>query len=410
MEDVLVLETDVLAGPQVYGRTMRMAAVMARTQRRWERAPSWAADAAFGTAVVLAGFLTTSHGRGDAPIAGDRDVLALLLILAATLPYFVRSRAPLPVFGVTMLATGALMLHGYDEGMLPMVLMVGAYSVAARRPVREVVAAATLIGVVLVGLAVVATGFGASSVLASLLGFSAAIFVGWTMQARRDRIVVLESEQTHAAMRAAADERLRIAQELHDVVAHSLGVIAVQAGVGMTVIDSDPEEARRAFENISRTSRSSLAEIRGVLGMVRNASGAPTYTPAPGLGDVRRLAQEMTAAGLEVDVTVDGDIRGVPPGVELAAYRIVQEALTNTLRHAHAHRARVRLDGAKGLLCIEVVDDGRGASGGQNGGGHGLVGMRERAAVYGGSLDAGPAAGGGFRVTARLPYDAERVS
>lgn len=250
--------------------------------------------------------------------------------------------------------------------------------------------------------------FGAGELVSSAVAFGSAMLIGRTMQSRRDRIDAFEGEQLEAALRAAADERLRIAQELHDVVAHSLGVIAVQAGVGMKVIDSDLEEARRAFENISRTSRSSLAEIRRMLGLVRNAEGAPSYTPAPGLADLGRLTEELAAAGLPVVIDVDGDIGGVPPGVGLAAYRIVQEALTNVLRHAAAQRAMVRLDSTSGVLAVEVTDDGRGRNG-HGTRGHGLVGMRERVAVYGGSLDVGPRPGGGFRVVAQLPYDADPV-
>ncbi|MGH9181025.1 MAG: sensor histidine kinase, partial [Acidimicrobiales bacterium] len=194
-------------------------------------------------------------------------------------------------------------------------------------------------------------------------------------------------------------------QELHDVVAHSLGVIAVQAGVGTHVFDTDPAEARRALEHISRTSRSSLAEIRRLLGLVRSGEATATYEPTPGLADLPRLALEVSEAGLPVDLDVEGSAGDVPPGVELAAYRIVQEALTNSLRHARARRATVRLDTHAGRLRVVVADDGSGHDGGRRSGGHGLVGMRERVAVYGGSLDVGPAPEGGFRVEATIPYD-----
>jgi signal transduction histidine kinase len=395
-----------------YPRDMRITAALTRARRRVERAPSWTIDAVLGTVIVLVGLLTTAvrHGTDPGVVYRDRDALAVSLILASTLPYFVRRRAPTAVFVVTATAVAVLMLRHYDEGALPLALFVGAYTVAAYRPAREVIAGAALIALLLIVLFIGDTpGFGAGQLVSSDVGFGAAMLVGWTMQSRRHRINAFEHEQAEGALRAAADERLRIAQELHDVVAHSLGVIAVQAGVGMKVIDSDPAEARRSFENISRTSRSSLAEIRRLLGMVRNAEGMPAYTPAPGLADVPRLVQEVTGAGLPVDASVDGDLGLVPPGVGLAAYRIVQEALTNALRHAGAHRATVRLDSTTGLLLIEVIDDGRGLNGSLVRG-HGLVGMRERAAVYGGSLDAGPGAGGGFRVAARLPYDAEPVA
>jgi signal transduction histidine kinase len=302
------------------------------------------------------------------------------------------------------------MLRGYDEGALPFMTVVGAYTVAACRPAREVAFSTAYIALLLVlVLAGNTPAFGLVELVSSYVAFAGAFLIGWTFQSRRRRIEAFENEQAATALRAAAEERLRIAQELHDVVAHSLGVIAVQAGVGMKVIDADPEEARLALENISRTSRSSLAEIRRVLGMVRNEEGAPSYTPAPGLADVPRLVEEVANAGLPVDLRVDGELDVVPAGVGLAAYRIVQEALTNALRHAAASSATVRLDSTKDLLCIEVVDDGRGPNGSQPQG-HGLVGMRERAAVYGGTLEAGRAAGGGFRIAARLPYEGQPVS
>jgi signal transduction histidine kinase len=385
--------------------------LVSRALQRLERAPSWTIDAVLGTLIVVGGLLTTAGKATDSGvILRNRDAVAFVLILAATLPYYLRRRAPVAVLVVTATSVAVLMLRGYKEGALPLALLVGAYTVAAYRPARQVLAAAALMATLLVLLFVGDTpGFGAGELVSTAVAFGTSMLIGWTMQSRRQRIEAFEGEQREAALRAAADERLRIAQELHDVVAHSLGVIAVQAGVGMKVIDSDITEARRSFENISHTSRSSLAEIRRLLGMVRNAEGTPTYTPAPRLADLPRLAQEIAGAGLAVDVNVEGDIDSVPPGVGLAAYRIVQEALTNTLRHAGAHRATVRLDSTSGRLLIEVTDDGRGPNG-RRAGGHGLLGMRERVAVYGGSLEAGLRPGGGFGVVARLPYDADTVA
>ena len=251
--------------------------------------------------------------------------------------------------------------------------------------------------------------FGGTELVTSVAVFGAVMVVGWSMQSRRQRLEALEREEGEAARRAATDERLRIAQELHDVVAHSLGVIAVQAGVGMHVIDNDPDEAKRALEHISRTSRSSLAEIRRLLGLVRSGEPGDAYAPTPGLADLPRLVDEVSGAGLRVELDVDDDLGELPPGVELAAYRIVQEALTNALRHARAQRATVRLGARGGRLRVIVADDGAGANGTGRPGGHGLVGMRERVAVYGGSLDAGPAPEGGFRVDATIPYDEDRL-
>jgi signal transduction histidine kinase len=246
--------------------------------------------------------------------------------------------------------------------------------------------------------------FGVGELLITTAGFGSAAMLGRTSQTRQERLEAVEQQQVEAASRAAADERLRIAQELHDIVAHSLGVIAVQAGVGMHVLDSDPAEARRSFENISRTSRSSLAEIRRLLAVVRDGT---SYAPAPGLADLPRLVEEVVDAGLPVDLQVPADLRDVPESVGLSAFRIVQESLTNSLRHADARQATVRLDSEPGKLVVEVNDDGRGPNGRRSRSGHGLVGMRERVAVHGGSVEVGAGRAGGFRVLARLPYTQE---
>lgn len=377
--------------------------------QRWRRPTPWALDLLTGTVIVVAGLLTTAGGSDTSPDAyRDFDGIGLVLVLAATLPYYARRRAPTAVFAVSTVSVAIFMLRDYDEGMLPFMLLFGAYTVGAYRGAREVAVSATLMGAALVALlAGDVPDFAAGELVSTAAMFGVAFSVGWTMQSRHRLIEANEKEQLAAAQRAAADERLRIAQELHDVVAHSLGVIAVQAGAGGRVMESDPAEARRSFENIARTSRSALTEIRWLLGEVRNPDGSPAYTPAPGLADLPRLAHQVTDAGLRVDLKVDGDVADVPRGVGLAAYRIVQEALTNALRHADAYRAVVRLTNGSGLLSIDVTDDGRGPNGAPSRG-HGLVGMRERVAVYGGSLSVGAGPDGGFRVAASLPYDPER--
>jgi signal transduction histidine kinase len=231
------------------------------------------------------------------------------------------------------------------------------------------------------------------------------------IDALEDRAAALEREKDEEARRAVADERLHIARELHDVVAHSMGVIAVQASVGEHVIDADPVEAKRALEAISGVSRSTLAEIRRLLGVLREADadegGAPAYAPAPGLADLDRLVHELDRAGVPVEVAYDGARTELPRGVDLTAYRIVQEALTNVLKHAGPASARVVVRYEPGAVALEIVDDGRGVDGRVDAGrrGHGLVGMRERAGVYGGTLDTGPRPGGGYRVAVTLPYE-----
>jgi signal transduction histidine kinase len=220
-----------------------------------------------------------------------------------------------------------------------------------------------------------------------------------------------EAERQSAA-RVVAEERLRIAQELHDVVAHSMSVIAVQAGVGAHVLDERPDQAKAALEAISATSRGTLTEMRRLLGVLRDSDGSRSSAPAPGLVDLPRLVDEVRAAGVPVTLHVEGAAPSVHAGVELSAYRVVQEALTNVMKHAGGpDRVDVTVRHLPGTLAVEVVDDGRGlATRSPNGGGppdasgHGLVGMRERVELWGGELSVGPAPGGGYRVKALLPY------
>jgi signal transduction histidine kinase len=203
---------------------------------------------------------------------------------------------------------------------------------------------------------------------------------------------------------------LRIARELHDVVAHSMSVIAVQAGTGRLVIDDEPEHARRALASIEETSKEALGEMRRLLGVLRtDTPDAAALAPVPTLDDLDRLVAHAVEGGTPVDVQVNGDRRTAPAGIELAAYRVLQEALTNVRRHAPGAPARVRVSFGPDELVVEVenpLTDGDLARDGLQGqrGGHGLMGMRERVSVYGGAFDAGPGADGTFRVSARLPY------
>jgi signal transduction histidine kinase len=306
-----------------------------------------------------------------------------------------------------------LVLADYESNVCVQISLIGTYTVGAYGNGRE-----RLVGLGALALAFLLLGvFGAPDLdatgyVANVAIFAAAYFFGSTIRNRRlymdeleARAAALERERDEEAKRAVADERLRIAQELHDVVAHSMGVIAVQAGVGAHVIDTDPVEAKKSLEAISETSRATLTEIRRMLGVLREDTGAE-YAPAPDLAELPRLVDSVRAAGLDVEMTVAGSGAGVPPGVSFTGYRIVQEALTNVLKHAGPARADVTVDYEPGLVRLEVTDDGRGANGRVTHGGHGLVGMRERVAVYGGTLTAAPRAGGGFRVAATLPYGA----
>jgi signal transduction histidine kinase len=263
-------------------------------------------------------------------------------------------------------------------------------------------------------------GTGVVTWLGDALVLAAAWLLGHFVHDRRvyaaqleQRTAQLEQAREELARRAVAEERLRIARELHDVVAHSMSVIAVQSGVGAHVAATQPEEARKALAAIEVTSRATLHELRWLLGVLRE-DGEPQGSPAqvPGLAGLDALLARMDEGGLAVKLRVEGTRRQLPPGIDLSAYRIVQEALTNVLKHAGAARAEVVLGYGEQELTIEVTDDGRGAAGaggaGRPGTGHGLLGLRERVALFGGDLEVGPRPGGGFRVAARLPLEPGR--
>jgi signal transduction histidine kinase len=207
--------------------------------------------------------------------------------------------------------------------------------------------------------------------------------------------------------RAIAEERRRVARELHDVLAHDLSVMVVQSGAARRVLDGDPAAAADAARLIERTGREALAELRHLFGPARRGEGEP-LEGTPGVARIDRLADRARAAGLPVDLLVEGEPRSLPPGVDLAGYRVVQEALTNSLKHAGPAKARVTVRYEADCLRLEVVDDGLGdgpAPDHLGGSGHGLLGMNERVALYGGELEAGRAPEGGFRVRAALPLN-----
>ncbi|WP_410656370.1 sensor histidine kinase [Amycolatopsis sp. lyj-112] len=238
-------------------------------------------------------------------------------------------------------------------------------------------------------------------------GLAGSWALGWMARQRQANLSQLAEAQ---ADQAVSEERLRIAREMHDVVAHSMSLIAVKAAVGNHVAGEQPEEAREALRVIELTSRETLVELRRMLGVLRSSDGTPEATlgPAPKLADLRTLAERAGQAGVRVDLTGEG-LDGLPEGVALSVYRITQEAVTNVVKHAGPSTCRVAITDGEGEVSVEIVDDGRGESTMQVSGGHGLIGMRERVAVYGGDFEAGPLPAGGFRVYARLPYAGEGV-
>ncbi|MCX5307965.1 MULTISPECIES: sensor histidine kinase [Streptomyces] len=233
----------------------------------------------------------------------------------------------------------------------------------------------------------------------------AVLAVAELVRVRREQWGRERAERAAAERRRVDEERLRIARELHDVLAHSISVINVQAGVGLALLDSDPEQARTALATIKAASKEALGEVRQVLDTLRSPGEAPR-SPAPGLDRLPELVEQAAAAGLTVDVSAEGKARTLPPGVGLAAFRILQEALTNVMRHSGSRTARIRLTWQRDALELRVDDDGPATGGAQGGSGNGLVGMRERAAALGGTVETGPRPEGGFGVIAVLPLRA----
>jgi signal transduction histidine kinase len=249
---------------------------------------------------------------------------------------------------------------------------------------------------------------GALALLAWLLCL---LSVAEVIRYRRERAIQAARTREEAAERRASEERLQIAREVHDLVAHNMSLINVQAGTALHLMDREPDRARMALEAIKAASKDALVELRSVLGVLRRAGEDAPRSPTPGIERLDDLVMAAAGSGLAVDVQIQGDRRALPPTADLAAYRIVQEALTNIARHAGAKAATVRLEYGAADVVVQVDDDGRGSGSGASDhpGGNGITGMRERAAVLGGTLQAGPRPGGGFRVRAWLPLEDVRT-
>jgi signal transduction histidine kinase len=371
---------------------------------RWARLrpPRLVADV--GLAVVVA-FLSLPFvfdaTDGRRPVA-----VTLPLLLLATLPIAARRRYPLLVLAVTLGAALALEL-AYGSFQIAGAL-VALYSVAAHvgRPTSLLAAAATAVVAVV---AVAGDAFDPVFALGVAALFSASWLLGDNLRTRRaylreleERAARLEREREEHARRAAAEEQARIARELHDILTHNVSVMTVQAAAAGDVFETQPGRAREALSAIEATGREALTELRRLLGRVRPGEESARFAPQPGLARLDALIEQVRATGLDVELAVEGEPREQPAAVDVSAYRIVQEALTNTLKHALASKARVVVRYEPDALQLEVVDDGRGA-GGDGEGGRGIIGMQERAAVFGGELEAGPRADGGFAVIARIP-------
>jgi signal transduction histidine kinase len=389
---------------------------------RWSRrllASAWLFDS--GLALVAAGVSTLFFIglMNDAQLALPRGTLALGYVLALlhTLPLAARRRFPGAVLGISVTSGLAVAALGLRPETLGVAILVAVYSVAAYgdRWVSLAGLAAAELGSAAVQLT--SGRFQWPTPVTNALIIGAAWLLGHFVGVRRaytaqlERTAELERTRAELARRAVAEERLRLARELHDVVAHSISVIAVQSGVGAHVAATQPEEAAKALAAIELTSRAALIELRRLLGVLRQ-EGEPQgdLAPVPGLADLDALLAEVAKAGLGVRLRVEGTPSQLPAGVDLSAYRIVQEALTNVVKHAGPARAQVTIGYREQEVTVEVTDDGRGVTVPTGDGrarvGHGLIGMRERVQVFGGDLETGPRPGGGFRVAARLPFAA----
>jgi signal transduction histidine kinase len=385
--------------------------------RRWHDSP--VRDAVLAL-VVTALLVLGSLGEGNPKDPSDHAQFrghpvphpgaALLLVAVACLALAWRCRWPVPVLAVSVGAVTVYSLLGYVNGASLIAPVLALYAVAVRVSIRQAVAAAVVTLAALMTATAVRNPFGHISgggfdLLPGMV--AAALFAGIAVANRRAYAASLLDRAEQDARRRVDEERLRIARELHDVVAHTMATINVQAGVAAHVLSTRPEAAAESLQAIKAASKEGLRELRAILNVLRQADDADPTQPAPGTAQLEALITGARRAGLETAFTVTGDPVRLPAAVDLAAYRIVQESLTNSIRHAGPATAAVSLSYREDELQIEVTDTGQGPPAGATSAGHGLAGMRERAAAVGGTLQAGPGPGGGpgggYRVAARLP-------
>ena len=350
----------------------------------------------------------------DDPSWGHPKAAAVVLALLTTVPIAWRARRPIPVAATVLFANGACVYAAapHDAAFQPfLALTLAFYSVGSRLDGPRGVWAppALALAAVPVFVAAVAHGQKAGNAIPNYVWLIAAWAVGRTVRSWRHKTVALEAanreleeQRELQAQAAVAVERGRIARELHDVIAHNVSMIVVQAGAAARVLAHDEPHVRGALAAIEATGRETVDEMRRLLGVLRRADDALALAPQPGLRDLEALVEHVREAGLPVELRFEGEPLALPPGIDLSAYRIVQEALTNALKHAGGARAEVTVRYETGAVELEVRDDGDG-SGDGGGTGHGLIGMRERVALWGGRLDAGSHEGGGWAVRARLP-------
>jgi signal transduction histidine kinase len=392
---------------------MRPGAAPGRVADPW---PTWlrgwhadAVTAFVAAAIQLVGTYLASRNQTD---RASMDALAYALLAAGPVALLARRRFPVPVLLVVFGATLAYWTTDYPRGPVFIALIVAFITtvVAGYRFVAVVVALAGWLAFTwLPYLAGNESRPGLAGTFGLLAWLLVLLAIGEVARAGRARAAETARTREEEARRRASEERLRIARELHDVLAHNISLINVQAGVGLHLMDEQPEQARTALTAIKQASKDALGELRSVLEVLRRSGEAEPRTPQPGLDELDDLVSRAGAAGLVVAVEVDGAPRPLPAEVDLAAFRIVQEAVTNVARHAGQATATIRVAYGDQAVTLQIDDNGRGGTPSSiSGSGSGLAGMRERTAALGGRLEVGPRPGGGFRVRAELPVDGAR--
>jgi signal transduction histidine kinase len=335
-----------------------------------------------------------------------------------TLPLLWRKRFPLaaPLFAGGVIAASSFFVPTTVENDLSFLGgLLASWSIGAHNDRRRAIAGFGLLYALVMVIQSNVGSLAAVDVFFITLIFGTAAVAGQVLRARElrtrelhERTARLEREREAQALAAVAEERARIARELHDVVAHSISVMTIQAGAARLLLDDEPERAEEPLLSIEETGRETLAEMRRLLGVLRRDMTVDALEARPTLANLESLVADVRAAGLPVELSVAGEAQHVAPGVDLAAYRIVQEALTNVRKHAGLVATLVAVRYGAREVEVEVENEPGASTNGELGGGHGLVGMRERVAVFGGTLEAGASDGGGFRVHARLPLGGER--
>jgi signal transduction histidine kinase len=362
----------------------------------------------------LLAFLLAVLGAGTA-VRNDPPALPFVLVMSIAVAF--RRQNPVAAFGIAVAAGAGQVAFASGPNVADLAIPVLVYTLAAYQPRWQSLAglAACLGGSLAGALAWAPSTALYQRVAAALVIFCGTALVAWVLgdstryrhayyAALEERAARLEREADAQAQIAAAAERGRIARELHDVIAHHVSVMVVQADGAGYALDSNPERARQALAAISATGRQALTEMRRLLGLLRSGDARTGLAPQPGLGQLQELVEQARAAGMSVSLTQEGAPRPLPESAELAAYRVVQESLTNTRKHAGlAAAASVTLRYDDDGLVVQVSDDGRGGAAAGDGTGQGLAGMRERVEMYGGTVTAGPLPHGGYQVTARIP-------